>query len=65
MVLSMCGEGSEKGQWRCLDSGVLSGRKLYPGTQPDARHFTFSLCATGAPQATVPVSDPRGSESKS
>ena len=50
-------EGSEKGQW--LLSAFLSGRKLSPSSCLDARHFSFSLYATGAFQAAIP----RGSES--
>ena len=48
--VALCWGGSEKGLW--LPPGVwgLFRRKLSPSTHPDARHFSFSLYATGAPQ---------------
>ena len=61
--MALCGEGSERGGCHCLASRVLSKRKLAPGTSPDARHFSFSLYATGAIQAAALVLEPRGSES--
>ena len=51
-TLPLCGSVWGKAQKRdnghCLASGVLSSRKLSPGTFCDARHFNFSLYATGA-----------------
>ena len=48
-------EGSERRQWHCLASGVLSGRKLSPGTHPDARHCTFPPYATGTLLYAAPM----------
>ena len=61
MVLPLC--GSVWGQCCCLASGVLSRRKLSPGTHPVVRCFTFSRYATGALLAAAPVLEPRGSVS--
>ena len=67
IVLLFCGsvwgriQKRENGHF--LASGVLSWRKLSPGTCPDAGHFSFSPYATGALPVTVPVLDPRESES--
>ena len=59
LLCALCvGEGSERGQCCCLASGVLSRRKLSLGTCPDARHFRFSLYATGVLPATAPVLEP-------
>ena len=41
----------------------LSGRKLPPGSLADARHFSFSVYATGAFQAATLVLELRQSES--
>ena len=41
------GDGSEKGQYHSLASGVLSG-KLILSTRPDASHFSFFLYAMSA-----------------
>ena len=54
----------ERDDSRCLASGVLlSGKKLSPGTGPDASHFSFSLCATGALPDAAQDLEPRWSES--
>ena len=47
------GGGSEKGQWPL--PAFLMGRKLFSSSHLDARHFSSSLCATVAFQATTPV----------
>ena len=52
--------GSEKGQWPLPT--FLSGRKLSPISHLDARHFSSSLCATGAFQAAILVLELRGSD---
>ena len=54
--------GSEEGQW--LLPTFLSGRKLFPSSCLDARHFGFPQHATGAFQAATPVLELRGSESE-
>ena len=62
-ALWLCvGEGSEKVQW--LLSAVLSGRKLFPSSHSDARHFISSPYATCALQAAALVLEPKGSESE-
>ena len=48
----LCREGSEKGQWPLPT--FLSGRKPSTSSCLDARHFSSSLCATGAFQAATP-----------
>ena len=55
-------KGSGKGQWPLPT--FLSGRKLSPSSHLDARHFSFSLDATGAFPAATPVLELRGSESE-
>ena len=57
------GEGSDKGQWPL--PAFLSGRKLSPSSHLDPRHFSSSLYATGAFQATTPVLELRVSLGKS
>ena len=52
------GQGSEEGQRPLLTS--LSGRQLSPSSSLDARHFSVSLCATGAFQAATLVLELRG-----
>ena len=66
MVSSLCG---------CLWGGLRKGTMLLPGlwnfiqeevvpsAHPDARHFNFSPCATGALPAAVSMLKPRGSKS--
>ena len=54
-------QGSEKVQWPLPT--VLSG-KLSPNSRLDARHFSSSLCATGALQGSDPVLELRGSDSE-
>ena len=52
--------------WHQLASSVEGGFRK--GTMVsaclDARHFSFSLCATGTLQAAIPVLELRGSESE-
>ena len=60
--VALSGEGSEKGQWPL--PAFLSGRKLFPSSHLDARHFSSSLYDTGAFQATSLVLELRGSESE-
>ena len=43
-------------------AAFLSARKLSPRSYLDARHFSSSLCATGAFQAATLVLELRGSE---
>ena len=54
------GEASEKGQWHLPT--YLSRRKLSPSSHLDARHYIFSLYATGAFQAATLVLELRESE---
>ena len=42
---------------------ILSGRKLSPSSLLDARHFSSSLCTSGAFQAATLVLELRGNES--
>ena len=66
MLLPLCssvlGRTQKKDNGHCLASGVLSRRKLSPGTHPDARHFSLSPYAAGALPAAALVLEPRGSE---
>ena len=59
--LWFCVERAQKGT---MASVHLSERKLSPSFYIDARHFSFSLYATGAFQAATPVLALRGSESE-
>ena len=61
---SVWGRAQKGGNGCCQASGVLSGKKLSPGIYPDARHFSFSLCATGALQAAALMLEPKESESE-
>ena len=60
--VAVLGEGSEKEQWPL--PAFLSGRKLSPRSLLDARHFSSSLCATGAFQAATLVLAFKWSESE-
>ena len=66
--LLLCGSvwnrAQKRNNGRCLASRVFSGRKLYPGSHRDDRHFSFSPYATDVLQVAVPVLEPRGSESE-
>ena len=55
-------ESSEKGQWPL--PAFLFGRKLPLSSCLDARHFSFSLYATGAFEAVTLVLELRGNESE-
>ena len=59
---TLWGEGSEKG--RLPLPAFLSGTNLFSSSQLDARHFSSSLCATGAFQAATLVLELRRSESE-
>ena len=52
----------QKGQW--LLPTFLSGRKLSPSSHLHARHYSSSLCATGAFQVATLVVELRGNESE-
>ena len=60
---SAWGRAQKKEIGCCLASGILSGRKLSPDSDPDVRHFSFSPYATGALQTAVLVLEPRGGKS--
>ena len=59
---ALCGEVSEKGQWPLL--AFQFGRKLFFSSCLNVRHFSSSLYATGAFQASILVLELRRSESK-
>ena len=67
MVLQLFGSVSGRAQRRdnghCLASGVLSGRKLFPDTHPDARNLNSFPYAAGALPAAAWVLEPRESGS--
>ena len=52
--------------WNQLASPVGGGfrKGTMASTHLDARHFSFSLCTTGAFHASTPVLELRGSESE-
>ena len=52
--------------WHQLSGSVRGGfsKGTMASARPDARHFSSSLCATGAFQAATPVLELRGSESE-
>ena len=56
------GKGSEKGRWPLAT--FLCGRKLFPNSYLNVRHFSFSLYAIGAFQAATLMLELRGSESE-
>ena len=56
----VCGRAQKTDNDHFLAFGVLSERELSPGTYPNARHFSFSLYATGALPAAALVWEPRG-----
>ena len=59
---TLWGRAQKRDYGHCLASGVMSRRKLSPSTRPDARHFSFSLYATGALPAAALVLELRGSK---
>ena len=59
-VLGRAQKGNNASAW---SSGLLSGKKLSLSTHTDARHFSFSLCVTGALPVAAPVLELGGSES--
>ena len=61
---SLWGRAQERNIGHCKISGVLSGKKMSPGTVPDARHFSFSLHVIDGLQAAAPMLEARGSESE-
>ena len=60
-LCGLWGEGSEKGSLACLP--FYLGEICLPA-RLDARHFSFSLYATGAFQAATLVLELRGNESE-
>ena len=60
--MALWGVGSEVRQ--CPLPTLLSGRRQFPTSYLDARHFSSSLCPTGAFQAGTLVLELRGSESE-
>ena len=56
------GEGSEKGQWPLSGLWRLVQEEAVPSSCPDARHYSFSLYATGALSAAALVLESRGSK---
>ena len=62
MVLPLCEGGLRKGTVLLPGLWILSGRKLSPGTHPEARYFNFSPYVTDKLPAAALVPS-RGSES--
>ena len=57
---SLWGRAQERNIGHCKISGVLSGKKMSPGTVPDARHFSFSLHVIDAFKPLPPCWRPEG-----
>ena len=60
--VALLGEGSEKEQWPL--PAFISGRKLPPGSHPDAGQFYSSPYVSDGFQSAPPMLELRGSKSE-